>query len=151
MLHGPQGALYGKSTTGGAINLIPNRPAFERSADFSLTAATPEMYRANGALGGTLVEDDVIAGRMAFSHEDFGGFYKNSFLREPLDDNQQSAARAALLWQPAASIEVRPTVYFRDQAQHGFLRCTRDRSARFQPRPVFAQRVERFHDGCDWR
>lgn len=119
VLHGPQGTLYGKSTTGGAINVIPKRPSHEPTAEFSATAATDSQYRATGAFGGPLVKD-AVAARIAFSYEDFGGYYKNSLLREPVDDNRQLGVRGSVQWEPSDEITIRPSIYFRDQEQHGF-------------------------------
>lgn len=119
VLHGPQGTLYGKSTTGGAINVIPKRPSHEPTAEFAATAASDALYRASGAVNGSL-NGDTLAGRFAFSYEDFSGFYRNRFLNEPVDDNRQAGFRGTLQWEPSAALLVRPMLYYREQDQHGF-------------------------------
>ena len=66
VLKGPQGTLYGKNTTGGAINFVTNKPSDEFEA--SVTAGYGRWGRldldgyVNGSLG------DSVNGRLAYSY-----------------------------------------------------------------------------------
>ena len=66
VLKGPQGTLYGKNTTGGAINFVTNKPDDEFSA--SVTAGYSRWDRTNleGHINGAL--SDKVNGRVAYSY-----------------------------------------------------------------------------------
>ena len=49
VLKGPQGTLYGKNTTGGAINLVSRAPDFSNEAYISLSAGNFNYWQAEGA------------------------------------------------------------------------------------------------------
>ena len=78
VLKGPQGTLYGRNTTGGAINLITRKPDLS-SANGYLTAGygNYNAYLVQGALEGTLVEDKLGV-RVAFMRSRHDGFIKNA-------------------------------------------------------------------------
>ena len=78
VLKGPQGTLYGRNTTGGAINLITRKPDLS-GANGYLTAGygNYDAYLVQGALEGTLV-DDKLGVRVAFMRSRHDGFIKNA-------------------------------------------------------------------------
>ena len=119
VLHGPQDTLYGKSTTAGAISVTTRQPQFDDQAELGAELASDERYRASGAFNRELVAG-IAAARLAFSYEDFGGFFRNVHLDEPVDDHRRLGLRGSLLLQPTPALTVRPTVYALDRAQHGF-------------------------------
>ena len=61
VLRGPQGTLYGRNTTGGAINVITRKPTQEPQGDISLEAGRFNSVNVEAALGGAIVKD-VLAG-----------------------------------------------------------------------------------------
>ncbi|WP_299770560.1 TonB-dependent receptor [uncultured Pseudoteredinibacter sp.] len=67
VLKGPQGTLYGKNTTGGAINFISNKPTEEFEASIRLGYGNWRTSSAGGFVSGSL-SDDVRA-RVAFDYE----------------------------------------------------------------------------------
>ncbi len=77
VLKGPQGTLYGRNTTGGAINLITRRPELGEDKGY-LTAGIGNYGRftLTGAAEATLVEDELGA-RIAFTRLYRDGYIKN--------------------------------------------------------------------------
>lgn len=66
VLKGPQGTLYGKNTTGGAINFVGNKPTDEFEASISAGVSRWERVDTEGYLNGALTED--VNARVAFSY-----------------------------------------------------------------------------------
>lgn len=63
VLKGPQGTLYGRNTTGGAINYIANKPSEEFQAGLDFTYSSYETVDLKAFVSGAISED--IAGRIA--------------------------------------------------------------------------------------
>lgn len=57
VLKGPQGALYGRNTTGGAVNIITRDPEAGYSADASLSAGNDGYAKATTYVTGGLTDD----------------------------------------------------------------------------------------------
>ena len=78
VIKGPQGTLYGRNTTGGAINMITRKPQLS-GTDGYLTAGygNYDAYIVQGALEHTLVEDKLGV-RVAFTRSKHNGFIKNA-------------------------------------------------------------------------
>ena len=101
VLRGPQGTLFGRNTSGGAVNFIPNRP----EQDFYSSAYL--SYGNYDAVDGRLVVNggltDTIAGRLSLSHRENSGFSENITTGADLDDEDNWSVRAQLLFTPSDS------------------------------------------------
>ncbi|WP_051247933.1 TonB-dependent receptor [Inquilinus limosus] len=99
VLRGPQGTLFGRNSQGGAVSIVPRRPALDR--EFSLTGEIGTDGYALGQMvaNGALVPDR-LAGRLALSWSHFGGDIPN--LAAGGDDGglDIGAARGALRFTP---------------------------------------------------
>jgi iron complex outermembrane receptor protein len=119
VLRGPQGALYGQSSIGGAIILNTNQPkldTFDGSVDFS--AGTYNLFRERGEVNVPVGDD--IALRFSVQKFDHDGFTDD--LAIPgfrLDDQHDVSGKVALLWKPNDQFSATLTAqgYYADQ--HG--------------------------------
>jgi iron complex outermembrane recepter protein len=73
VLKGPQGTLYGRNATGGAINLVTRKPSFDgRSADLSVDVGNYDRLVGNAAVN--LPVNDRTAVRMAGMRSRIGSY-----------------------------------------------------------------------------
>lgn len=105
VLKGPQGTLFGRNTTGGAVLFVPQKPTgnFEGYAEGSY--GNYGMTRFQGALD--LPVSDSVLMRIAADHQERDGFENNISGVGPKDysDVDYSAVRASLVWNIAPNLE----------------------------------------------
>jgi iron complex outermembrane receptor protein len=104
VLRGPQGTLYGRNATAGAMNVITRDPTDVPSAYLNITAGTYRLGQLEGALSGPVV--DSLTGRVAFQVTSRGGYGKNLFTGKSIDDERAASFRTKLLWKPIDSLDV---------------------------------------------
>jgi len=93
VLEGPQGTLYGRNTTGGAINFISRMPSLQAGSDGYAEAgyATYNTFSARGAFETTL-QDGIAGVRIAFSTAHGDGFNKDVYPSEPAANSTDNDA-----------------------------------------------------------
>ncbi|MEH6636871.1 MAG: TonB-dependent receptor [Halioglobus sp.] len=97
VLKGPQGTLYGRNSTGGALNYFTAKPDFEPSGYISLTAGDYELFEAEGAYGNAI--NDNWAYRVAGKWSDQGENYIDNVLGDDFDGSDMTSGRIALRYQ----------------------------------------------------
>jgi len=112
VLRGPQGTLWGKNTTGGAVSIISRKPSFETDGYGEATAGNYGELGVQGAGGGTLVSDHV-AGRAAFFYESRNGYVTNVYNGKTQGDVRDAAGRLQLLVIPVDNLEINLNVHIR--------------------------------------
>ncbi|MEO0997370.1 MAG: TonB-dependent receptor plug domain-containing protein, partial [Pseudomonadota bacterium] len=92
VLRGPQGTLYGRNTTAGVINVIPQRPDDQWGGDLSLTVGDFESFKAKGAIN-IPITDSV---RQRFSGLFFTreGYNENLFTGNDVDGRDSFEVRS---------------------------------------------------------
>jgi iron complex outermembrane recepter protein len=97
VLDGPQGTLYGKSATGGAINFITHAPGFEEEGYIKAGVGNYNRRETEGAFQMPLIPDR-LAVRVAFTYTKAGGFVQNVLPGYPdLEGIDQYGVRLSLL------------------------------------------------------
>ena len=97
VLRGPQGTLYGKNTTGGAVNLISRKPGFDTEGYLTLGYGNYDRKEANGAYQAAL--SDKLAMRTAFTYAYGDGWFRNALPGHPdMNGTDQWGARLSLLY-----------------------------------------------------
>ena len=106
ILRGPQGALYGQSSIGGAIILNSKQPklnTFDAAADFS--AGTYGLLRERAEMNIPL--GDQFAARLSIQKFDRSGFTRDVAIPGfYLDAAHDFSGKAALLWKPREDFQV---------------------------------------------
>jgi len=95
VLKGPQGTLYGRNTTGGAINFIANKPTEDFEGGLSLGYGSFQTIDAEGHLSGAL--SDSVRARLAFRTIQSGEGWQESVSRDDeLGEQDRTAVRLLL-------------------------------------------------------
>jgi iron complex outermembrane receptor protein len=107
VLKGPQGGLYGRNATGGAIRILSERPDLTEMSGF-VRASYGEWDRwgVEGAIGGPIIENKLAYRIAAYTDQD-GGWQDS--LATPGDDEHGDrdfqAVRGQLLFTPSDELE----------------------------------------------
>ncbi len=96
VLRGPQGTLYGKSSTGGAINVITNKPTDQLEASGDVEFGNYNARRENAVINVPLV--DQLAVRVAVNANDRDGYLKPADGSAPRNDQHDQSARLSALY-----------------------------------------------------
>ncbi len=104
VLRGPQGTLYGKSSTGGAINVITNKPKSQFAASGDFEYGNYNARRADAVIN--LPVNDQLAIRIAGNSNDRDGYLKPTDGSTPRNDQHDQTARISALYKlmPSASL-----------------------------------------------
>jgi iron complex outermembrane receptor protein len=118
VLRGPQGTLWGKNTTGGAINVLSRKPEFEYDGYLKFDYSTYKDKIIEGGFGGPIWEDKVAA-RGAFHYEDQGNRYRNLYTDRRTGGLQDGAFRLQVLANLTPNFQALANVHFRKYTQYG--------------------------------
>ena len=99
VLKGPQGTLYGRNTTGGAINVFSRRPGDEVNGYLRGDFGNYDRFELEGAVGGPF--SDQAGGRIAvYTTQQNDGWITNAFNGQKIGELDQTALRGTLEWTP---------------------------------------------------
>ncbi len=94
ILRGPQGTLFGRNTTGGAILINSVSAQMDNSGYINLAYAQRNHLSAEGAINRQL--NDNMAARLAFSHQDYEYSTNNLLPNTPQAQMRQTHGRLSL-------------------------------------------------------
>jgi iron complex outermembrane recepter protein len=101
VLRGPQGTLYGKNATGGAVNFYSRNPSLTDYDGYAiLTGGNYSLFAAQAAVGGPII-DDRLGWRAAMLYEKRDGWVHSIVPGvEPLNGVDAAAGRLSFLGKP---------------------------------------------------
>ncbi len=118
ILKGPQGTLFGRNTTGGAVLFEPQRPTQQIEGYVQLSAGN-YAYRELEAVMNLPVVPDLLSIRLAGNVAKRRGFTTSVLTGQHLDGRDYQAYRASILFTPAAGLENLTIVDGRTKDQSG--------------------------------
>ncbi len=104
VLRGPQGTLYGKNTTAGALNITSRQPTFNFEGRAEVSIGNLGFKQAKAAVSGPL--SDKLAARVAISATSRKGTIFNQATGNWINEQDNLGLRAQLLWRPTPDLEV---------------------------------------------
>lgn len=116
ILRGPQGTTFGRNVVGGAVQIVSQRPKFgddggEITVGLSkYSTARDAGFESQGFLNTEI--SDTLAGRLAYSVKNIGGYTPNRTTGSYLNDQRSFAVRPSLLWRPTERLDVLFTGYY---------------------------------------
>jgi iron complex outermembrane receptor protein len=95
VLRGPQGTLYGRNSSGGALNIISNAPRLgELGGYVSGEFGNYDLQRFQGALNVPLGDTMALRGALQLVHRD-------GYISDGSNDDESQAGRLRFLWKPS--------------------------------------------------
>ena len=104
ILRGPQGTLYGKNTTAGAVNVTTKKPSFTPGSDVELTYGNLGFIQAKTSITGPIT--DKIAARLSFAGTQRDGVIYNVATEDDVNDLNNIGVRGQLLYNVNENVDV---------------------------------------------
>jgi iron complex outermembrane receptor protein len=118
VLRGPQGTLFGKNTTAGAINVITRRPGFTAGTDLEVNYGGLEFVQVKAAATGPLGQK--VAGRVSFSGTERDGTMENVTTQDRVNNLNNLGMRGQLLFTPSDRLAITAAVDHTRQRPEGY-------------------------------
>lgn len=118
VLNGPQGTLFGRNTTGGAVLFEPKRPTDRFEGSLQVGYGNHDNFEQQ-AIVNIPVVPGVLAIRAGISHRQRDGFTKDVITGRDYDNINYLAARFSVLFTPGDSFENYTVVSYLDRKEHG--------------------------------
>jgi iron complex outermembrane receptor protein len=126
VLRGPQGTLWGKNTTGGAVNVITKRPELSGEQDnyVKLEYGSYDDKVAEGGVGFGIVPDKLAA-RVSFRLDHRDGRFDNLFTGDKSNAIDDDVFRGQLLAKPSDNLTALFSIHYRKYDTQGTYWTTR--------------------------
>jgi iron complex outermembrane receptor protein len=127
VLKGPQGTLFGRNTTGGAILIVPRKPTNDFEGYIESSAGNYDMWRVQGVVNVPLT--DYARVRLGFDRQTRNGYVSNTGTNpltgarigpSAFDDVDYTAVRASVILDLAPNLENYTVAYYSHSFPTGY-------------------------------
>lgn len=119
VLRGPQGALYGRNTNGGAIKIVTKKP--NQTPELTASAAIGSFNAREARVAGNLPLGEEAALRAGVLLQQADGYIRNTTLNRDVNDKDYLGARAALRVEPTPQVRIDVAAdWGRDKSNGGY-------------------------------
>ncbi len=118
VLRGPQGTLYGRNTSAGAIRVITKQPGEDFEASGEISVGNYSRWNLKGSLNAPLVEDKLFLRATAIVQQG-DGYMDNITLDQDVNDRDIWGVRAALRYLASPDLEFQLTVDHSESDENG--------------------------------
>lgn len=77
VLRGPQGTLFGRNVTGGAVVVNSRRPTEETSGRVAARIGSDGLYKVDGTIGGALNNENSVLGKVTMGYKSNDDYFDN--------------------------------------------------------------------------
>jgi iron complex outermembrane receptor protein len=95
VLRGPQGTLFGRNTTGGAISMVTKKPASAFGIEQKVTIAQYDEYAARTRIDTGLLGESGVSATLSYMHRQRDGWLNNKYAK---GSHTQGALNTDAIW-----------------------------------------------------
>ncbi len=117
VLRGPQGTLFGRNTTAGALSISIRKPERTFKSNVEFSAGNFDLIQARGSITGPL--GPTLSGRLSAFYTGRDGTAENIYTGAAVNNQNKVGARAQLYLRPSDVFDLRLTADFSHQQENG--------------------------------
>lgn len=118
VIKGPQGAIYGRNATGGAILINTRRPRDQFEGYLRSGYGKGDEYLAEGSISGPLIAEELY-GQFSMRYIDRDGYLFNITRQEKADRFEDLTLRGRMIWEPSPDFSLDLRAAYQDHKGRG--------------------------------
>ncbi len=118
VLRGPQGTLFGRNATAGAVDITTTLPTSNLSGYTRVTAGNYGETRLEAAISGPIIDDKLLV-RLAVLRESNNGYGTNIVTGSDIDNKDSYGVRGTLVYEPTENLKATLFAEYYDESDHG--------------------------------
>jgi len=139
VLRGPQGTVFGKNTTAGALNITTSKPSFKPQTTVDVSAGNYNYKQVRATTTGPV--NDVLAYRFSVNKTTRDGFVDNVRLGVDQNDYNDIGFRGQILYVPNDNFDLRVTADYDKQRNHCCIGVLKDHLTTYSNGAPFANGI----------